>query len=50
MIATGKSAPYQSMAELAKHAKSNDVALGHFGAPLTPTQVTMAYAKTAGFE
>ncbi|MGI9364660.1 MAG: tripartite tricarboxylate transporter substrate binding protein [Rhizobiaceae bacterium] len=50
VIATSKSAPYQTMAELADHAKSNDVALGHFGAPLTPTQVTMAYAKTAGFE
>ena len=50
VIATSKSAPYQTMAELAAHAKSNDVALGHFGAPLTPTQVTMAYAKTAGFE
>ncbi len=50
VIATAKNAPYQSMAELAEHAKSNDVALGHFGDVLTPTQVTKAYAKNAGFE
>ncbi len=34
IIAAGKNAPYDDMAGLAKHAKSNDVALGHFGAPL----------------
>ena len=50
VIATSGDAPYSSMAELAEHAKSNDVALGHFGQVLTPTQVTMAYAVNAGFE
>ena len=50
VIATSADAPYSSMAELAEHAKSNDVALGHFGAVLTPTKVTMAYAVNAGFE
>jgi tripartite-type tricarboxylate transporter receptor subunit TctC len=50
VIATGANAPYSSMAELAEYAKSNDVALGHFGDVLTPTQVTKAFAKNAGFE
>ena len=38
------------MEELAAYAKENDVALGHFGDVLTPTQVTKAFAKNAGFE
>ena len=50
VIAASKDAPYKTMAELAAHAKNNKVALGHFGAPLTPTQVTLALAKTLGFE
>lgn len=50
VIATKKDAPYKTMAELAEYAKSNDIALGHFGDVLTPTQVTKAYAKNAGFE
>ena len=50
VIATSGDAPYSSMDELAAYAKENDVALGHFGDVLTPTQVTKAYAKTAGFE
>ncbi len=50
VIAASVDAPYSSMAELAEYAKSNDVALGHFGQVLTPTQVTMAYAVNAGFE
>lgn len=50
VIATSGDAPYSSMEELAAHAKENDVALGHFGDVLTPTQVTKAYAKNAGFE
>jgi hypothetical protein len=36
------------MDELAAYAKDNDVALGHFGDPLTPTQVTKALAVTKG--
>ncbi|SEP80496.1 tripartite tricarboxylate transporter substrate-binding protein [Thalassovita taeanensis] len=50
VIATSADAPYSTMAELADYAKSNDVALGHFGDVLTPTQVTKAFAKNAGFE
>jgi tripartite-type tricarboxylate transporter receptor subunit TctC len=50
VIATSGDAPYSSMAELAAYAKENDVALGHFGDVLTPTQVTKAFAKNAGFE
>ena len=50
VIATSGDAPYSSMEELAAYAQDNDVALGHFGDVLTPTQVTKAYAKNAGFE
>lgn len=50
VIATSGDAPYSSMEELAAYAKDHDVALGHFGDVLTPTQVTKAYAKNAGFE
>jgi len=50
IIATSGDAPYSTMEELAAHAKENEVALGHFGAPLVPTRVTLAYAKNAGFE
>lgn len=49
VIVTSKDAPYQTMQELAEHAKSNDVVLGHFGAPLIPTKVTLAMAKNMGF-
>jgi len=50
VLAAGGDAPFSSMEELAAHAKDNDVALGHFGAPLPPTRVSLAYAKNAGFE
>lgn len=50
VIATSGDAPYSTMEELAAYARENDVALGHFGDVLTPTQVTKAYAKNAGFE
>ena len=50
VLAASADAPYSTMEELAAHAKDNDVALGHFGAPLVPTRVSLAYAKTAGFE
>ncbi|MFT5111763.1 MAG: tripartite-type tricarboxylate transporter receptor subunit TctC [Parasphingorhabdus sp.] len=49
VIATSMDAPYKSMEELAEYAKSNDVALGHFGPPLVPTKVTLALAKSMGF-
>lgn len=50
VIAAAGDAPYSTMEELAAYAKENDVALGHFGDVLTPTQVTKAFAVNAGFE
>ncbi len=50
VIATGKDAPYNDVAGLAKHAQTNDVVLGHFGAPLVPTKVTFGLAKKMGFK
>ncbi|MEM7521172.1 MAG: tripartite tricarboxylate transporter substrate binding protein [Pseudomonadota bacterium] len=49
VIAAGGNAPYDDMAGLSAHAKDNDVVLGHFGAPLVPTQVTLALAAEMGF-
>jgi tripartite-type tricarboxylate transporter receptor subunit TctC len=49
VIAASKAAPYQTMEELAAHAADNDVALGHFGSFLIPTQVTFALADRMGF-
>lgn len=50
VIATSGDAPYSSIDELADYAQDNDVALGHFGAMVTPTQVTFALADAKGFE
>ncbi|MCP4790375.1 MAG: tripartite tricarboxylate transporter substrate binding protein [Gammaproteobacteria bacterium] len=50
VLAAAGDAPYSNMEELAAHAKSNDLALGHFGAPLAPTQVSLAAASALGFE
>ena len=50
VIVAGGDAPYDDVDGLAAHAKDNDVALGHFGAPLPPTQVTFGLAKAKGFE
>lgn len=49
VIATSGDAPYDDMASLAEYAAESDVVLGHFGAPLVPTQVTLALAKEMGF-
>lgn len=49
VIAASGDAPYDDMAGLAAHAQDTDVVLGHFGAPLVPTRVTMALAKEMGF-
>ena len=49
VIAAGGNAPYDDMAGLAAHARDNDVVLGHFGAPLVPTQVTLGLASEMGF-
>lgn len=50
VIAAAGDAPYDDMTGLAQHAADNEVVLGHFGAPLVPTQVTFALAKEMGFE
>ncbi len=50
VIASSKDAPFQSWEELVDHGKSNDVALGHFGSVLPPTQVTFAAAVSSGFD
>ncbi len=50
VLAAAGDAPYSNMTELAEHAKSNELALGHFGGPLPPTRVSLAYAKVAGFQ
>lgn len=49
VLAAGEDAPYDDWDGLAAHAKGNDVALGHFGAPLPPTRISFALAKTSGF-
>ena len=49
VLAASGDAPYSNMAELARHAKGNDVVLGHFGAGLTPTQASFAAAAKMGF-
>lgn len=49
VIVVSKDAPYQTMQELANYAKKKDVTLGHFGAALTPTQVTLALAASMDF-
>jgi len=49
IIAAAGDAPYSSIDELAGHAADNDVALGHFGNFLVPTQVTLALAAEKGF-
>jgi len=50
VLAAKGDAPYGNMADLATHAKDNDVVLGHFGAGLTPTKASFAAAKKMGFE
>ncbi|MBZ8117735.1 tripartite tricarboxylate transporter substrate binding protein [Roseovarius sp. LXJ103] len=49
VIAASADAPYDDMAGLAAYAQENDLALGHFGAPLVPTQVTFGLASEMGF-
>ena len=50
VLAASGDAPYSNMAELAEYAQDNDVVLGHFGAGLTPTQVSFVAAQQMGFE
>lgn len=49
VIAASGDAPYDDISSLADYAKENDVVLGHFGAPLVPTQVTFGLAREMGF-
>ncbi|KPQ19157.1 MAG: Tripartite-type tricarboxylate transporter, receptor component TctC [Rhodobacteraceae bacterium HLUCCA24] len=49
VIATMGDAPYATMEELAAYARENDVALGHFGSVVLPTQATLALAETMDF-
>lgn len=49
VLATSAGSEFQTMQELATYAQSNDVLLGHFGAQLTPTQVSFALAHEMGF-
>ncbi len=49
VIAAAGDAPFDDMKGLAAHAQDNDMVLGHFGAPLVPTQVTFGLAKEMGF-
>lgn len=50
VIATSADAPYSTMEELGAYAAENDVALGHFGTVLIPTQVTLALAAKMGWD
>lgn len=50
VLAASGDAPYSNMAELAEYAQDNDVVLGHFGAGLTPTQVSFVAAQAFDFE
>ena len=49
VIAASGDAPYSTIQELADYAQDNDLVLGHFGAPLVPTRVTLALADRMGF-
>ena len=49
LVAAGD-APYDTIEEMADYAKTNELVLGHFGAALTPTQVSFAAAGSMGFE
>lgn len=50
VLAAAGDAPFKTMSELAIYGKSNKLALGHFGGPLIPTKVSLAFAKNSGFE
>lgn len=50
ILAARADAPFNNIAELAEHAKSNDVSLAHFGYDILPTITTFDMAKGLGFE
>ena len=49
VIVAAKNAPFQSLEEMASYGKENKLLLGHFGAPLIPSRVTMELAAKLGF-
>ncbi|SDW98511.1 Tripartite-type tricarboxylate transporter, receptor component TctC [Ruegeria halocynthiae] len=50
VIAASKDAAFQNWDELVAYGKENDVALGHFGSFLPPTQVTFSAAIQSEFD
>lgn len=50
VLAASGDAPYSNMKELAEYAKSNKVALGHFGYGAAPTRATVIAGMDLGFE
>ena len=50
MLVASADAPYSNLAELAEHAKSNDVSLGVFGLNGPPALQTLKMAESLGFE
>lgn len=50
VIVAGEDAPYEDLDGMVAYAKDNELVLGHFGAQLIPTRVTLALAKEKGFE
>ena len=50
MLVTSADKPYSNLAELAEHAKSNDVSLGVFGLNGPPALQTMKMAESLGFQ
>jgi tripartite-type tricarboxylate transporter receptor subunit TctC len=50
VLAANKDAPYNNLAELAEHAKSNDITLGVVGLNAPPALQVRKMAETMGFE
>jgi len=50
VIAAAKDAPYQNLEEMAAYGKDNKLILGHFGAPLVPSKVSIVLADKLGFQ
>ena len=50
VLAAAGDAPFKTMGELAEYGKNNKLALGHFGAGLIPSKISLAFAKSSGFE
>ncbi|MBV7393458.1 tripartite tricarboxylate transporter substrate binding protein [Mameliella sediminis] len=50
VLAAKADAPFDDLAGLVEHAKSNDVALGHFGYGAIPTKVTLGLQEQFGFK